>query len=77
MDILKYMWATFLPLLMQVLPLSPFGSWIDYLRNVPYLGYINWFIPMKTLIEVTSSWVAAIAIYYIYSAILRWLKMVQ
>ena len=62
---------------MGVLPLSPFRSWVDYLRGVPYLGYINWFIPMKTVMGVTASWIAAITTYYIVSAILRWLKMVQ
>ena len=77
MDILSSMWSSFSYRLMGVLPLSPFRSWIDYLRGVPYLGYINWFIPMKTVMGVTASWIAAITTYYIFSAILRWLKMVQ
>lgn len=77
MDILKSMWGTFSAQLMQLLPLSPFRSWIDYLSSVPYLGYINWFIPMQTVLGITAAWVSAIATYYIYSAILRWLNMVE
>ena len=77
MEILKTMWFNFVPKLMQLLPLSPFKGWISYLQGVPYLGYINWFIPMKSLIEITAAWVSAIATYYLYSAILRWLNMVQ
>ncbi len=77
MDVLQSMWSNFVPKLMQLLPLSPFRNWIDYLSSVPYLGYINWFIPMKTVLGITAAWVSAIATYYIYSAILRWLNMVE
>lgn len=77
METLKTMWYNFVPKLMQLLPLSPFKNWISYLQGVPYLGYINWFIPMKSLIEITAAWVSAIATYYLYSAILRWLNMVE
>ena len=71
------MWTNFGNEVMKVLPLSPFKDWISYLSNVPYLAYINWFIPMATIAKITAAWVAAIATYYIYSAILRWLNMVQ
>ena len=77
MDISSSMWSSFAYHLMGVLPISPFRSWIDYLRGVPYLGYINWFIPMKTVMGVTASWIAAIATYYTFSAILRWMRMVE
>ena len=77
MDILKSMWSNFGSELMKVLPLSPFRDWISYLSGVPYLGYINWFIPLVTIAKITAAWVTAIATYYIYSAILRWLNMVE
>lgn len=71
------MWASFSSSVLGLLPLSPFTDWIEYLSNVPYLGYINWFIPMGTMVKITASWIGAIAVYYIYSVILRWIKMVQ
>ena len=57
--------------------LSPFRDWISELPGVPYLGYINWFNPMGTVAKITAAWVYAILLYYSYSAILRWLKMVE
>ena len=77
MDMLKSMWTNFGNEVMKVLPLSPFRDWISYLSGVPYLGYINWFIPLRTIANITAAWVTAIATYYIYSAILRWLNMVE
>lgn len=77
MDILKTMWTNFGKLVMDALPLSTFRDWISYLSGVPYLGYINWFIPMGTVAKITAAWVNAIFLYYAYSAILRWLKMVE
>ena len=77
MDILKTMWSNFGSEVMKVLPLSPFRDWISYLAAVPYLGYIKWFIPLATIAKITAAWVGAIATYYIYSTILRWLNMVE
>ena len=77
MDILKTMWTNFGKLVMDALPLSPFRDWISIFSSVPYLGYINWFIPMGTIAKVTAAWVHAIFLYYAYVAILRWLKMVE
>ena len=71
------MWGNFKAEVIKVLPLSPFTDWIAYLSGTPYLGYINWFIPMGTIISITGVWVNAIFLYYVYSAILRWLKMVE
>ena len=77
MDILKTMWTNFGKLVMDALPLSPFRDWISIFSSVPYLGYINWFNPMGTIAKVTAALVHAIFLYYAYSAILRWLKMVE
>ena len=76
MDVLKELWPKFFLRLMSVLPLSPFRGWIDYLSAVPYLGYINWFIPMDKILGITVAWTSSILGYYIFSAILRWLKII-
>lgn len=77
MDFLQTLWENFSSDVMELLPLSPFTNWISYLSGVPYLGWINWFIPMGTIVSITATWVSAIALYYVYSAILRWLRMVE
>ena len=69
-------WATFKTALMSVLPTSPFQGFISYLSAVPYLGYINWFIPMGTIINITVTWTTAIGLYYLYSIVMRWIKVI-
>nr|DAF20302.1 MAG TPA: hypothetical protein [Inoviridae sp.] len=45
-------------------------------KDLPFLGYLNWFIPIGTIVKVGLSWLAAIALFYIYSIIMRWVKMI-
>lgn len=70
-------WSVFKAALISVLPLSPFQGFISYLSSVPYLGYINWFIPMGTIITITVAWTTAIGTYYLYSIVMRWIKVIQ
>ena len=61
--------------LLSVLPLSPFSGWIDQFSNLPFLGYLNWFIPVGTFISILELWLVAYGAYLIYSIILRWAKV--
>lgn len=59
-----------------LLPDSPF----QMLNNsviAPYLGYINWILPLDFVVSTLSLWLVAVAGYYIYSMILRWIKAVD
>lgn len=58
------------------LPNSPFQA-IDNSPIAQYLPYINWFLPVDFMLSTTELWLTAIATYYIYSAILRWVKAVS
>lgn len=58
------------------LPDSPFQS-IDKTIIQPYLGYINYFIPIGFMIQVLSAWCACILIYYGYQALMRWAKFIE
>lgn len=62
--------------ILSVLPHSPMQKFIGYFDTLPYLSYLNWFIPVSSIIIVCESWLAAIAIFYIYSIILRWVKAI-
>jgi len=58
------------------LPDSPF----KLLSNSPIqslLPYINWFIPFDFMVSTLEAWLIAIAVYYIYSVILRWAKAIN
>ncbi len=56
-------------------PMSPFLPVIQELEALPYLGYINWFLPISEFIAVGTLWLAAIAAYYMYMVIARWIKL--
>ena len=67
----------FLDMLMSVFPTSPFASAIDELEQLPYLGYLNWVIPVSQMLTIGTAWLVAIGLYYFYSVIARWIKLIQ
>ena len=62
--------------LMQVLPLSPFQHYIDQFRSLPYLGWLNWFFPVGACLAVMAAWLVAVGLFYLYSILMRWLKII-
>ena len=68
--------AQVLSWVVNLLPNSPFTA-ISNTPIAPYLGFINWFIPFDFVITTLTLWLSAIAIYYVYSVILRWVKAVE
>lgn len=61
---------------MLFLPDSPFQL-LDNTPIQPYLGYINWFIPVSQIVSIVAAWIFCVGIYYAYSIILRWVKAVN
>lgn len=63
--------------IIDVLPTSP----IVYLASSPkikeVMGYVNFFIPIYTMIGLVEAWLIAIVVYYVLVVILRWLKVVE
>lgn len=66
--------ATFL---LQFLPTSPFRRAIDLIGNIPYIEEINWFIPIDDAVLILMWWGTAIAVYYGYMIVLRWIKAIE
>ena len=62
--------------IVAVLPLSPFADWIDQFAGLPWLGVLNWFFPVRECLLVMAAWLAAIALFYLYSVAMRWVKMI-
>lgn len=60
--------------ILSFLPGDPFMPFIQGVSSLPYLGWFNWFIPVGSCIGVGAAWLLAIAIYYLYQIILRWIK---
>lgn len=66
-----------LDVLLALFPQSPFAPFIDSLEQLPYLGYLNWFVPVGGMLAVGTAWLAAIAVYYLYSVLARWIKLIS
>lgn len=62
--------------IVELLPTSPFADFIDEFSSLPWLGYLNWFFPVRQCLIVLSAWLAAIALFYLYSVLMRWVKMI-
>lgn len=74
---MKEMVDKFLSFLLNILPLSPFAPVIDKLGELPYVGYINYFVPVGTCIKIGEAWLAAIALFYAWSVLARWVKLIE
>lgn len=77
---LKYMkdiLDKFLDVVVTLFPLSPFMPVIQDLSSLPYLGYINWFVPIGDFVKIGTLWITAIAVYYAWSVIARWVKLLS
>lgn len=61
--------------ILYLLPDSPFTA-LSNSPVAPYLGWINWFVPIQFILNTLVAWLSAIAVYYAYSIILRWIKAI-
>lgn len=80
MDFFNYVGAKFSELgdkILSWLPTSP----IVYLQAdaeiKKYLGYVNWFIPIYSIISVLETWLVCVLLWYVVQVILRWLKVTE
>lgn len=62
--------------IISALPTSPFAPFVEQFSNLPFLGYLNWFFPVRACLTVMAAWLAAITLFYIYSVVMRWVKLI-
>lgn len=62
--------------IIDLLPDSPFKM-IDNSAVQPYLRWLNWFIPIDFILTTLSLWLVAVAGYYVWSVVLRFIKVVD
>ena len=74
---MKNLLDQFLQGVLSLFPLSQFREVIQELESLPYLGYINWFVPVGDFVKIGTVWLAAIAVYYAWSIIARWIKLIS
>ncbi len=67
-------------LVLSLLPECPFEFLYKLGTNSiisEVLGMVNWFIPIYSFVAILEGWVAAVAVYYVYQVVLRWLKAIE
>ena len=64
--------------IVNLLPSSPFHSYIVEFARISKdsLGFLNWFIPIGKFVEIGLAWLTCIALFYGYSIVMRWVKMI-
>lgn len=61
---------------LELLPLSPFQQFITQFKGLQYLGWLNWFFPVGDCLKVMAVWLGSVGLFYLYSIVMRWLKMI-
>lgn len=74
---MKNLLDKFLQNVLSLFPLSPFRPVIQELTDLPYLQYINWFVPIGDFIIMGTLWITAIGVYYAWSIVARWIKLIS
>ena len=62
--------------ILDLLPTSPFQEFVASFSALPYLGWLNWFFPVGDCLVVMAAWLVAVGLFYMYSIVMRWLKMI-
>lgn len=63
-----------LSLVLALFPPSPFQ--IDFSGYQDWIGVLNYFLPIGAFLGILTTWLSAIAIYYMYQIVMRWVKVV-
>lgn len=75
MDSFTSIFDRFAEWLTTVLPHSPFKEFLAEVSGIPYLGYLNWFVPVRGMLRVMAVWLGAVTLFQLYSIVMRWLKV--
>lgn len=51
-------------IMIGLLPSDPFRPFLSQFSSIPYLGILNWFIPVGTCVKIGTAWLAAITGFY-------------
>ncbi len=60
----------------QFLPDSPFQV-INNSDVQSFMGTLNWILPMSQIVAELQLWITAVAVYYVYQIVLRWIRAID
>lgn len=64
----------------EKLPESPIVAGLRELEGNPiadWMPFVNWFVPFRAITNILSVWATAVALYYLYQIVLRWIKVIE
>lgn len=76
MELFSKIFEKFADVVLSLLPTSPFQPYLATLSDIPYLGFLNWFVPIGACVKIAMAWLGCITLFYVYSVLLRWLKII-
>ena len=50
--------------ILALLPQSPFVGFTNLMNNIPYISFVNWFLPISEMIAILESWLVVVSVYY-------------
>ena len=73
-----WLFAAVLNIIFSLLPNSPFLSISTYSLSMnKYLANLSWLLPIKQMIAILIAWLGCMLIYYVYSVVMRWIKLID
>lgn len=63
-------------IVIALLPATPFTSMLAVIGEIPFIGEINWLVPVPQIIAVTTIWATTCVSYWVVSWILRQLDII-
>lgn len=61
--------------IIDLLPLSPFAKFTYMTLDSGLLALLNYFLPISEIVSVLQLWLIAVAGYYLYKFILKFIRM--
>lgn len=49
---------------LALLPTSPFVGFLGLVDSVPFVSYLNWFLPISDILAILEVWLSTVAIFY-------------
>ena len=74
-----WLFASVLNIIFSLLPNSPFldlSTTYDLTVN-KYMGYLAWLLPIKQILSILFIWLGCMLVYYVYSVVMRWIKLIN
>ena len=73
-----WLFAAVLNIVFSLLPNSPFLNISTYSLSMnKYLSNLSWLLPIKEMIGILVVWLGCMLIYYVYSVVMRWIKLIN